>query len=70
MKPKWLQRNFSCPDCGYILKEHDQYPRNESPDGYDKGLPYLAFDCPRCSAHYTPDEFYLANQDKYSTKSK
>lgn len=62
MKPKWMKRHFACPDCGLIVDEHD-CPHEASDNG---ALKYQPFDCPRCGAHYTPEEFMDLNQDKWN----
>lgn len=62
MKPKWMKRHFACPDCGFIIEESN-CPHEASDNG---SLSYLAFDCPRCKSHYTPEEFFDLNQDKWN----
>lgn len=61
-KPRFLRRNFACPDCGLFVKTDDV------PDGWALGTPPKFFDCPRCAAHYTAAEFVQLNQDKWSTE--
>ncbi len=51
MKPKFLRRNFACPDCGLLIPEGDCGNK--------------PFDCPRCQTHYTQEEFIELNQDKW-----
>lgn len=60
MKPAWLKRNYACPDCGQIVDE------NDCPHEKTDHLEYKAFDCERCHAHYSPEEFVALNQDKWS----
>lgn len=62
MKPAWMKRHYACPDCGLIFEEGD-CPHEMSDNG---ALKYRAFDCSRCGAHYTPDEFYESNEDKWN----
>lgn len=58
MKPRWLRRHLSCPDCGYVIEERDW-------DYYFKE----GFDCPRCKVHYAGEDFNQLTMDKYSTKA-
>lgn len=60
MKPSWLKRHYACPDCGKIVDESDCPSEKTDP------LPYRAFDCLHCGAHYTPEEFGALNADKWS----
>jgi len=64
LKPRWMRRQVSCPDCGKILP-HDKakHPRNASDDGL---LPYKAFDCVGCGAHYTPQDFWREQDEKWN----
>lgn len=62
MKPRWMKRHYACPDCGLIIEEKN-CPHFASDNG---ALRYRAFDCPRCGVHYTPDEFFELNEDKWN----
>jgi hypothetical protein len=65
VKPRFLRRNYSCPDCGLVI-EDEHTPK---PEGWAEPwlkLPPVPFDCPRCKAHYVADEFFQLNTDKWS----
>lgn len=69
MKPMWMRRHCACPNCGLIIEIED-CPKSE---GWAKpylDLPAVPFDCPRCKAHYTPEDFYELNQDKWTNEMK
>lgn len=60
MKPRFLRRNWACPDCGKVFTE-DQLSEPE----FRK-----FFDCDRCGAHYTDDEFTRLNVEKWATTAE
>ncbi len=43
-----MRFNTSCPDCGYVEDELEKRKRR---------LRQKGFDCPRCGAHYTEEDF-------------
>jgi len=63
MKPRWMRNQLSCPDCGLTFTEPElgeiMYPRSK--DGSYHPQP---FDCPRCKAHYTEEDFWNEHQFK------
>lgn len=53
MKPRWMRRNWACPDCGCV------FPFFEVGD-HRHGV-----DCERCGAHFATDDFMDENCDKW-----
>jgi len=54
-------RNYvSCPECGFILTALEN-------NGLEGGIP---FDCPRCQAHYTHDDFWGEQHEKWDRTMK
>jgi DNA-directed RNA polymerase subunit M/transcription elongation factor TFIIS len=45
----------SCPDCGFILTEKEEHELKRK----------NAFDCPRCQAHYTAEDFLAELEQKH-----
>lgn len=64
MKPRWMRRYVACPDCGTILEDGSSQPRNAGENGL-LSLPYKAFDCKKCGAHYTPNDFWREQEEKW-----
>jgi transcription elongation factor Elf1 len=60
--PWFFKRQTSCPDCGFIFPHHEEVgsmtldATNHEP---------VSFTCPRCASHYTWEEFWELNYDKY-----
>jgi hypothetical protein len=51
-KPKWLRSHYSCPDCGQVYSIEE--------------IKHLSsFNCKRCSAHYTNQDFHDENAEKW-----
>jgi len=69
MKPKWMRRHLSCPDCGLIVEIEDAPKYENWGAPFVMGLPAVAFNCSRCKAHYTAEEFYADHDDKYSKEA-
>jgi transposase-like protein len=60
MKPRWIKPQVACPECGHTLNAsnfHEAIP--EAPDGEQ------AFDCPKCKAHFTEEEFWQEQNFKW-----
>lgn len=56
--PWFWRRQVSCPDCGFIVKDGSEL---------DRQLEHAkVFDCPRCKVHYTAEDFWEIQHDKYS----
>ena len=54
----WFARNReACPDCGFIPDEIQLEVR------FKAGL---GFDCARCGAHYSEQDFNDSNRDKWA----
>ena len=67
MKPRWLRRHCSCPDCGkaFTIEELDLIMGvRTSPNGILKGEG--PFNCPYCKAHWTARDFWAENQEKWN----
>lgn len=64
--PWFWRRQLSCPDCGFIYDE--AYWAKAVTIRDKKGYP-LATTCPRCKAHYTEEDFWALQSDKYSLKA-
>lgn len=56
-KPFWMRAHCSCPDCGMIL-DADNWSQ-----AFDKAS---NFDCPRCKAHYSAQDFEAESAFKHS----
>lgn len=54
MKPKWLQRNASCPSCGVVISELD-YTNIDRNKG---------FDCLNCKDHWSYEDFWEEQHEK------
>lgn len=50
-----MRWNECCPDCGFVI---DEYESNMVRAGG-------AFDCPRCKAHYTKEDFRHEMHEKH-----
>lgn len=61
-KPRFLRRNFACPDCGLLP------PTSEVE--LILGGAAKPFDCERCKVHYPAEEFIELNEDKWSKEMK
>lgn len=62
-KKKWIpwffRRQESCPDCGFIV--------NRNPICFikDSRGDMVSFTCCRCESHYSIQEYFELNADKY-----
>lgn len=56
-RPNPLKWRVSCPDCGYIVTDEDY--RKRLVDGHE------GFDCPRCAAHYSAEDFHEELRQKH-----
>lgn len=61
--PWFWRRQCSCPDCGYIFGRDGSYATAHMT--LDERGREVAFTCPRCKAHYSSEEFWTLNQEKY-----
>ena len=52
-KPNPMRMRMSCPDCGFIMDE-DSWPEVRK----------AGFDCPRCEAHYSEEDFHHEHSEK------
>lgn len=67
MKPRWMRMNAACPDCGYVLKdENDGFTNDFNRVAGLRGPTNFRFDCPRCKAHFTGEDFWREHRDKYA----
>lgn len=77
MKPRWMRNHTACPDCGYVLKYEadgfsDTPAARKQPELTEDAEPAeepqvcFVFDCPKCKAHFTSEEFWQENHDKWS----
>jgi len=46
--------NDSCPDCGFVPEKYVQMVNESKP-----------FDCPRCGAHYSREDFHKECREKF-----
>jgi DNA-directed RNA polymerase subunit RPC12/RpoP len=60
MKPKWLRQYLSCPECGFIVKE--DLERLGGDDNH--------FDCSKCKAHFSNQDFWTENIEKWDRTYK
>lgn len=54
--PNPLRVRISCPDCGWVSEmdgEKDKVNKDQT-----------AFDCPRCGAHYSHEDFWAEHEQK------
>lgn len=54
-----MRWHISCPDCGYIETEEQSQRRHVLNGGSG------AFDCPRCGAHYSAEDFETEMEQKH-----
>jgi hypothetical protein len=54
--------NASCPDCGLIVTEDGAELEGKTVRCWTAPANY--FDCPRCKAHYTNEDFWASYHDK------
>jgi len=63
MKPYWMRNHVACPECGHIynggaaLAEVATFSKDGKP---------VAYDCPKCKAHFTDADFWRDNQEKWN----
>lgn len=73
MKPRWMRRHFSCPECGqaygvdgdanpkYLMDLHRAMPH----DPFDANKHPDGFNCLVCNAHFSYEDFKRENEEKW-----
>ena len=67
--PFFMRRHAACPDCGLVLKDNGKI-QDTTVTFEGREIPAFnyktkAFDCPRCKTHYTWQDFWESNEDKW-----
>lgn len=80
MRPKWMRRHVSCPECGYIydidggtsvkgalcLNRAMPPIRNEKTGNIDHPN---GFTCLKCHAHFPAQDFWEENHEKWNREA-